>query len=99
MLISSRRQLLVTLLLLALPSMARGAVDGEGKGKSTLAVRTSTPPVIDGRLDDSAWADAPVDGRFSQLYPDEGKAPSETTEVRVLYDDRAIYVAVRMNDA
>ncbi|HEV2733896.1 MAG TPA: DUF5916 domain-containing protein, partial [Longimicrobiaceae bacterium] len=59
----------------------------------------STPPAIDGRLGDTAWAAAPVAGSFVQLRPAPGATASEATEVRVLYDDRALYVAVRNRDA
>jgi hypothetical protein len=58
------------------------------------AVRTPTPPKIDGHLDDPVWRAAlPSDG-FTQHYPDEGAAPSERTEVRVLYDNENVYVGV-----
>jgi Domain of unknown function (DUF5916)/Carbohydrate family 9 binding domain-like len=59
-----------------------------------VAVRTATPPKIDGRLDDVAWRAALPSGGFVQHYPDEGAPPSEHTEVRVLYDDRNLYVGV-----
>ena len=58
------------------------------------AVRTPTPPKIDGHLDEPVWrAAVPSDG-FTQHYPDEGAAPSERTEVRVLYDDKNVYVGI-----
>ena len=38
-------------------------------------------------------AAVPSDG-FTQHYPDEGAAPSERTEVRVLYDDKNLYVGI-----
>ena len=57
------------------------------------AVRTSTPPTIDGRLDEPAWATAPAVASFTQKFPDEGRAPSDPTTMRILYDDEAIYVA------
>jgi hypothetical protein len=53
---------------------------------------------VDGRLDDAAWKSAPVTDAFTQIDPDEGKPASERTEVRVLYDDDAIYVGVRLHD-
>ncbi|AHG88585.1 putative membrane associated hydrolase [Gemmatirosa kalamazoonensis] len=54
---------------------------------------------IDGRLDDAAWAAArPITG-FLQQQPDEGKAPSERTELRFLYDASALYIGARMYDA
>ncbi|HSS39406.1 MAG TPA: DUF5916 domain-containing protein, partial [Polyangia bacterium] len=48
----------------------------------------------DGRLDDPAWPTAAVSDSFTQHYPDEGARPTERTFVRVLYDDRNLYVGV-----
>ena len=53
---------------------------------------------LDGRLDEPAWASAPVTDAFTQIDPDEGKPASQRTEVRVLYDDDALYVGVRLHD-
>src|SRR5258708_2362119 len=58
-----------------------------------IASRTPTPPHIDGKLDDAVWAQAPSTSAFTQKYPRDGAAPSETTTMRVLYDDDAIYFA------
>ena len=58
------------------------------------ATRAVKPPKIDGRLDDPAWPTAPVSESFTQHYPDEGAPPTERTFVRVLYDDRNLYVGV-----
>jgi Domain of unknown function (DUF5916)/Carbohydrate family 9 binding domain-like len=54
---------------------------------------------IDGRLDDAAWAAATPITEFTQSTPDEGKPPSERTEIRILYDASAIYVGARMYDS
>lgn len=53
---------------------------------------------IDGLLDDPAWQDASPITRFVQREPQEGAPPGERTEVRVLYDDDALYVAARLYD-
>ncbi|HEX5869910.1 MAG TPA: DUF5916 domain-containing protein, partial [Longimicrobium sp.] len=53
-------------------------------------------PAVDGRLDDAAWAAAPVLSDFVQKQPVEGGEPTERTEVRFVYDDAALYVAARM---
>ncbi|HVY38137.1 MAG TPA: DUF5916 domain-containing protein [Polyangia bacterium] len=58
------------------------------------ATRAVKPPKIDGRLDDPAWPAAPVSDAFTQHYPDEGAPPTERTFVRVLYDDRNLYVGI-----
>jgi hypothetical protein len=54
---------------------------------------------LDGRLDEAAWQKASVMSDFTQSYPKPGAQPTDRTEVRVLYDDAAIYVGVRMFDA
>jgi hypothetical protein len=53
---------------------------------------------IDGRLTEIDWATAPVATGFIQRQPDEGKPARHQTEVRVLFDDEALYVAARMLD-
>jgi hypothetical protein len=57
-----------------------------------VAARTTTPPVLDGRLDDAAWTQAPTTSAFTQKFPAEGSSPSEPTTMRVLYDDDSVYV-------
>jgi hypothetical protein len=57
------------------------------------AVRTPSPPVLDGELDDPVWKLAHATSSFRQKTPSDGSAATETTTVRVLYDDDAIYVA------
>ncbi len=74
------------------------AVELRNAAKVARAARTQAAPVIDGRLDDPAWAGAPIDDRFVQVQPLEGQPPSERTEVQLLYDDRAVYVGVRCRD-
>ncbi len=54
---------------------------------------------IDGRVDEAAWAAATPITEFLQQRPDEGKPASEKTELRILYDDGAIYIGARMFDS
>jgi hypothetical protein len=62
-----------------------------------LAVRaTAGSPRIDGQLDDPVWALAEPVTRFTQFAPRDGESATERTEVRVAYDDEAVYVAARM---
>ena len=65
---------------------------------SAAAVRTDKPPIIDAKLDDAAWAAAPVISTFTQRDPVEGAPTSELTEVRIAYDNLAIYIAGRFHD-
>ncbi len=60
------------------------------------AARRTGAVRIDGRLDEAAWAAATPITQFTQQQPDEGHPASERTEVRILYDDQALYVGARM---
>ena len=65
---------------------------------SVHAVRRTLPIVLDGKLDDAAWASAEAITEFTQFDPDAGKAPSQRTVVRILYDDDALYIGATMFD-
>src|SRR4051812_10043379 len=56
---------------------------------------TGAEPVIDGRLDEPAWADAPAADGFTQFEPAEGTAATERTVARVVYGSDALFVAIR----
>jgi hypothetical protein len=59
------------------------------------ATRATGTIRIDGRLDEPDWARAtPLTG-FRLIFVREGEAPSESTEVRVLFDDRRIFFGIR----
>jgi len=60
------------------------------------AVRAATPPHIDGNLDDPAWATAPVSTGFRRDVPSDGKPATETSEIRVVYDNHALYIGARL---
>src|SRR5688572_13023967 len=63
------------------------------------AVKIDEAVVIDGRLDEGMWQSASPLGDFIQAEPFQGRLVSERTEVRILYDDQAIYVGVTLFDA
>ncbi len=63
------------------------------------AVRREGTISIDGRLDEQAWQRAPLITGFVQGVPLEGAEPSEPTDVRMVFDERAIYVGARMYEA
>lgn len=52
-------------------------------------------PVIDGVLDDAAWADATVIGDLRQVTPDAGAPPTAPVEMRVLHHGEVLYLCVR----
>ncbi len=67
--------------------------------KSAQAVRVSSPPVIDGSLADRAWETALPISNLIQFEPDNLAPPTERTEVRIVYDDNALYFAFRSYDS
>ncbi|NJD20737.1 MAG: carbohydrate binding family 9 domain-containing protein, partial [Gemmatimonadetes bacterium] len=69
--------------------------------------RRSPPPVaaaarlqgaisVDGRLDEAAWRQATPVTDFRQFQPDEGEPASLPMELRILFDDGALYIGARM---
>ena len=68
------------------------------QNKSLRVVKISQPPKIDGKLDDAAWQNVPVADNFIINFPDFGKPSSQRTEVKVIYDDDAIYIGAYLHD-
>src|SRR5687767_5677934 len=67
-----------------------------GHTRALVVPRISQPPVIDGKLDDAAWRNAPVADRF--WISEQQRAPSEKTEVLVTADRDHLYFAFRVFD-
>ena len=63
-----------------------------------VAVERRGAVVIDGVLDDAAWAAATPAADFTEQDPHEGVPATERTEVRFLYDADALYIGARMYD-
>src|SRR5512137_1110134 len=63
------------------------------------APRAAQPPRIDGRLDDPAWHGVAPARDLVDFVPEPGRAPSQATEVLVVWDDRGLYFAFRCHDA
>jgi uncharacterized protein DUF5916/cellulose/xylan binding protein with CBM9 domain len=53
---------------------------------------------LDGRIDPDEWAGVEP-FPMTQYQPDFGAPPTETTEIRVAYDDEYLYVGARMLDS
>jgi len=62
------------------------------------ATEAQGPIALDGRLDEPSWATAPVASGFVQNDPREGQPATYDTEVRLLYDARALYIGVFARD-
>lgn len=90
---------IICLLIMILHST--GASAGEEKhNPDPIDVRQIVnPPVLDGRLDDSQWADATRISDFVQRFPKDGNLPTEKTDVFFIYTSSDLFVGVRCYDA
>src|SRR5262245_28674609 len=75
---------------------AQHGPNGSPSPKKAGAVRLTETISVDGQLDDPAWRKAQFTGDFEQKEPVQFAIPDERTEVAFLYDDQALYVALRM---
>ena len=104
MLITTRgllRRLLPALAVLGCPAVLLAQAEAPATAtKQLTAVRASAPIVVDGRLDEPAWASAPVieSEDLHQILPVEYSMPTQRTRFLVLYDDDALYLAADMHD-
>lgn len=93
------RNFLFFLLLLLLPKVLLSQ-DHRYPKKEYEITRVTQTPEIDGILNDAVWEKLPVATNFVMVEPGDG-TPSRTThptEVKLAYDDEAIYVAAAMFD-
>ncbi len=62
--------------------------------------RTSNPPKIDGLINEDIWKQAEIASGFVQFQPEMGPTlpENERTEVKMTFDDQAIYVAAYLYD-
>ena len=94
--------------LILIPVLASSLDAASEASKTPASARaTSTPlilgradeaPVIDGNLDDPAWAAALKYDGFKTFKPDYGKVASQKTEAYVTYDAENFYFAFRCYD-
>lgn len=62
------------------------------------ATRISSPPAINGVLDDAAWQSGVWLDDFIQYEPFSGRPASQRTEFNILFDDNHLYVAIKAFD-
>lgn len=84
--------------LICLPLLLLGCLSLFSQVKTLQAVKTDHPPAIDGKLDDAAWKDAEIATGFIQNFPTFGLPASQKTEVKIVYDNSAIYIGAYLYD-
>src|SRR5947207_1029908 len=66
-----------------------GKVEVPPEKKSPITIpKISTPPVIDGKIDEEVWQRAAVFKDFYQTGPGYNTPPSRPTEVYMVYDEK-----------
>lgn len=89
-----RASLFLFLVFVSLYSFAQTAL----QKKEYTTVRISSPPKIDAVLDDSCWMNIAIATDFIQTEPNPGLASNVKTEVKLVYDNAAIYICAMMYD-
>ncbi|MEP6782996.1 MAG: DUF5916 domain-containing protein, partial [Acidobacteriota bacterium] len=99
--------LVLLLLVFVIPAFAQTAArvspvrgepivpEKEGKEIEAFYIGDTPPPHIDGHLDDEVWQKAQAIEDMVQNDPDNMQPPTERTVVRIAYDNRSVYVAVK----
>ena len=72
---------------------------GQAPAPTARAVPAAGPVDVDGRLDEAAWQAADTISGLLQREPDEGAPATETTVVRILYDDTNLYIGIEARDS
>jgi hypothetical protein len=67
--------------------------------RTAQASRVDRGPRMDGTLDDPLWQQATPITNFLQREPYEGQAPTEQTEVRILYTKHEVYFGVACHNS
>ena len=87
------------ILLLSGIAITAGAQYSGAEKKGFDAFRTQSRITVNGELDEEIWQSAAVAAGFVQAFPLPGAPPTYDTEVRVLYDDNAVYIGATLYDA
>src|SRR5664279_3848652 len=66
--------------------------------KQYVATHITTPPVINGILDDEAWQAGIWEDGFTQNQPYNGRPETQKTEFKIVFDDNNLYVAIKAYD-
>ncbi len=87
-----RLRFILSVLLYLLPSVTYAQV------RNLKAIKITQSIKIDGNLDDAAWKNIEPTGDFITLSPVFGKPSTHKTEVKITYDNTAVYIGAYMYD-
>lgn len=92
----------IVLLFVSVPCLSFAAggqpPDDTEARKQARAIRVDPGAIrLDGHLDEAAWAQATPIVDFFQAEPTEGAAPVDGMQIRIVYDDTALWIGARMD--
>jgi len=93
------KQIHFSILTLFFAILASGSASAQTTKKQVEASKISTSLHIDGLLNEPEWQDVQPAKDFVQFDPYNGPPATEKTEVRILYDNVAIYIGAMMYDS
>lgn len=82
-------------------SVAGGVPSAQAPGehpRGYVAYRAAAPVVIDGRLDDSAWRDAPWSDTFVDIEGAKKPRPRFDTRMKMLWDGQYLYIGADLRE-
>ncbi len=84
---------------LSVPLAAQAPDAAEKRVVQAVRLAEGEAITLDGRLDEAVWQRTVPAAHFVQQDPDNGAPATEPTEVRIAYDDRALYMGVTCFDS
>jgi hypothetical protein len=80
--------------------VAPATIARDAQGRATMrAIKLSEPLRVDGKLDETLYADEPPFGDLLQVVPRHGEPSTEKTDIWVSFDSAYIYVSARCHDS
>ncbi len=64
----------------------------------TTSIQNERAPKIDGLINDEVWNKVSWSGEYVEWSPEENTSPTEQTMLKILYDDKNLYVAFKCLD-
>lgn len=89
--------LIVFFTLVIILSLA-GNARAQPAAKNVAALRIAEPIIVDGKFTEGAWSNAAIASVFTQFSPNPGVPSAYKTEVKILYDNNAVYIGATMYD-
>src|SRR5690349_5458052 len=89
---------ILVIFLISVTHSAIAQSDSAIQRKKYFTQRLSGTITLDGNPNEEAWNAVEWGGDFTQWQPNEGKAPHQPSNFKILYDDHFLYVAYQCHD-